>query len=88
MPKRSKHEYFMRIADRRTNHVLESLEALGNCSNPATYEYSREEIEQIFAAIESKIVEVRSRLEFKSPYGHVPFRLSDVPEAVDGQGEV
>lgn len=52
---------FKRIANYRTNGVLEKLRLLGNLSNKANYDYSDEEVSKIFSAIDSqlKIVKIK-----------------------------
>lgn len=55
----TKRERFKRLAAKRTNQVLKSLEILGHCGNRHTYEYSAEEAKQIFLAIERKLNEVK-----------------------------
>ena len=47
---RKKHSYFKQIAGRRVERILEGLEALGNCSSPATYDYDNQELPPIFEA--------------------------------------
>lgn len=83
MTPKDKHNNFLKIAGRRRDRILEYLDLLGNCSNPATYLYDAKELEPIFSAIEEKLRETRARMEAKSPYRHVPFSLSDI-----GQEEV
>ncbi|OGH16355.1 MAG: hypothetical protein A3C22_00675 [Candidatus Levybacteria bacterium RIFCSPHIGHO2_02_FULL_37_10] len=67
----SRNEKFKRIATRRTNNILNQIRLLGNLSNKSTYEYSEEEVNKIFSAIESllKIAKVKfhshRRKEFK-----------------------
>lgn len=51
----SKRERFIRIAEARTNKIIDMVQLLGNCSNRATYDYSREDIKKIFNAIESEL---------------------------------
>ena len=51
----NKQERFKRVATRRTNAVLKSLQVLGNCSNRSAYEYTEEEINRIFAEIERTV---------------------------------
>lgn len=46
---------FQRIATNRTNKILDMLRLLGNCSNTANYEYTEDEVRQIFSAIESEV---------------------------------
>lgn len=88
MTSKDKHDYFLKISSRRMERVLEALEQLGNCSNPATYLYDPKELELIFSVIEEKLRETRMRLEAKSPYRHAPFTLSAQPPAATGQEEV
>lgn len=51
----SKRERFVRIAEARTNKIIEMVRLLGNCSSKATYEYNDEDIRKVFAAIEKEI---------------------------------
>lgn len=46
---------FKRIATYRTNEVLDKLRLLGNLSNKTNYDYTEEEINKIFLAIESQL---------------------------------
>lgn len=77
MTGQEKYKQFIKIAEKRTQRVLEDLEALGNCSNPATYLYSDHHLRQIFNAIDEKLSNVKKRLQERSPYSHIPFRLKD-----------
>lgn len=47
--------------------MLEDLEALGNCSNPATYLYSDHHLRQIFNAIDEKLANVKSAFRSAVP---------------------
>lgn len=49
-----KEENFKRIAERRTNNILDSIEQLKNLSNSSFYEYTDEQIISIFDAIEEE----------------------------------
>jgi hypothetical protein len=53
--KETKNEKFIRIAESRTNKILEMIRLLGNCSNKAVYDYSRDEVLKIFGAIEAEL---------------------------------
>ena len=57
-------ERFKRVAETRTNTVLDKLRILGNLSNRQMYSYSEEDINKIFSAINKQIKEVR--LKFNS----------------------
>lgn len=71
--KESKRERFVRVAEARTQKVLDDLWALGKCAHPACYEYSSDDIEKIFGAIERSVQDARDSLE-----GKKRFVLSDV----------
>lgn len=51
----NKRERFVRIAEARTNKILDMLRLLGNCSNKSNYEYDEEDIKQIFSAIDKEV---------------------------------
>ncbi len=51
----SRQERFKRVAERRTNEILEKIRILGNCSNKSAYEYTEDEINKIFSEIEKHL---------------------------------
>lgn len=51
----TKRERFVRIAENRTNKILDTLRLLANCANKTNYEYNDEDIKQIFAAIDKEV---------------------------------
>ena len=51
----SKRDRFIRIAEARTNKILEMLRLLGNCSSRSNYEYTDEDIKKIFGALEKEL---------------------------------
>jgi len=51
----SKRERFKRIAENRTNKIINMIDLLGNCSNKNNYEYTDEDIKNIFNAIKSSL---------------------------------
>ena len=46
---------FIRIAEARTNKIIESISLLGNLSNSSYYEYSQDQIDAIFGAIQEEL---------------------------------
>lgn len=56
----TKHANFRRLAEARTNGVLEALRKLSNLASP-NYEYEEAEIEKIYATIEAALVDGRAR---------------------------
>ena len=57
----TKREKFVRLAEARTNKIIDMLQLLGNCSNSSAYDYSQEDVDKIFSAIESEIKEARKK---------------------------
>ena len=55
MANETKRERFVRIAEARTNKILEMMRLLGNCSSKGNYEYSEEDIKKIFGALEREL---------------------------------
>ncbi len=66
----TKRERFVRIAEARTNKIIDMLQLLGNCSNASAYEYTNADIEKIFLAIDSEMKEAKkkfNKMESKKP---------------------
>lgn len=59
-----KRERFKKLAPYRTNEVLKRLKVLGNCSNRSAYDYSEEEVNKIFSAIDKKLKTVKAKFHF------------------------
>ena len=57
----SKHEKFVRLAEARTNKIIDTIQLLGNCANTSFYEYSTEDVNQIFQAIEMEVREAKRK---------------------------
>lgn len=60
-----KEENFKRLAEKRTNKIIDMLHLLGNLSNTANYSYSKEQVAAIFSAIEQEIKEQKKRFVIK-----------------------
>jgi hypothetical protein len=73
MASETKRQRFQRLAEKRTNDVLERLRILGNCANRGQYEYAAEEIRKIFNTIEREVKLIK--LKFKNGETQ-KFRLS------------
>ena len=72
---RDKRRAFIRLAEKRTNAVLERIRILGNLSNRNVYAYSEADVDEIFEAITNELELARSR--FASTKRRKPeFRLS------------
>ena len=57
----TKRDKFVRIAEARTNKIINMIQLLGNCSNQSLYEYSQKDVNKIFNAIQSELDEAKNR---------------------------
>lgn len=60
-----KKERFKRVAEKRTNKIIDQIRLLGNCVNKSNYEYSDEDVKKIFNAIESELKETKFKFQSK-----------------------
>ena len=51
----TKRERFVRLAEARTNKILNMMRLLGNCASKSNYEYSEEDIKKIFNALDHEL---------------------------------
>ena len=51
----SKREKFIRIAEARTNKIIDMIQLLGNCANKSTYDYTEKDIADIFNTIDKEL---------------------------------
>jgi hypothetical protein len=58
---------FVRIAEARTNKIIENISLLGNLSNASYYEYTPEQINAIFSAIQEELDNQKKRFSEKEP---------------------
>ena len=56
-------EKFVRLAEARTNKLIEAIRLLGNLSNPYHYEYTQGQVDAIFEAIQKELDEQRKKFE-------------------------
>ena len=57
----TKRDKFVRIAEARTNKIINMIQLLGNCSNQSLYEYSQKDVNKIFNAIQAELDEAKKR---------------------------
>ena len=57
----SKRTKFVQLAEKRVNNALNNLRLIGNLSNPASYEYSQRDVDQIFRALSRALNDAKSR---------------------------
>lgn len=51
----NKKENFKRIAEKRTNKIIESISKLQNLTNTSFYDYTSEQVDAIFNAIQEEL---------------------------------
>lgn len=71
----SKREKFVRLAEKRTNRILDTLQLLGNCSNTSVYEYTQKDVDKIFKAIQSQVDETKRRFNKQDNSKNNTFKL-------------
>ena len=57
----TKRDRFIRLAEARTNKILEMMRLLGNCSSKANYEYTDEDVKKIFGALEKELKNTKNK---------------------------
>jgi len=76
MSKSDPRESFVRLAESRTNKILNSIDLLGNLSNKSNYSYSDDDIRKIFKAIQDRLTKVNSKFQSSStPKNRDEFKL-------------
>lgn len=59
----TKQDRFVRVAEARTNKVINMIQLLGNCANLATYEYDKKDVDAIFSAIQLELDTAKSKFQ-------------------------
>lgn len=57
----TKRDKFVRLAEARTNKIIDMLQLLGNCSNTSAYDYTQADIDKVFNAIENEVREAKKK---------------------------
>lgn len=66
---------FKRLAVSRVNKILDGIGLLGNLSNTSYYEYTMDEVDAMFQAIQEELEEQRRRFDKKEQRKKRRFRL-------------
>lgn len=64
-----KAENFIRLANKRTNKILEDIDILENLSNKNQYTYTDEQVDKMFSAIEESVKFAKERFKNKQNIG-------------------
>lgn len=62
-PGETRGQRFRRLAASRGDRLIREISLLGNLANRKNYEYTAEEVEQLFAPIEAELWEVRAMFD-------------------------
>lgn len=71
----TKRENFKRIATNRVNKIIDLISKLQNLSNSSFYEYTDDQINQIFDAIQKELNKQKKEFENDSKRGKKRFEL-------------
>ena len=71
----TKRAKFVRLAEARTNKIINMLQLLGNCSNTSVYDYTQKDVDKIFAAIEAEVKEARKKFNKTESHKSTRFTL-------------
>lgn len=81
MLKESKSDRFIRIAQARVNKLINMIRLLGNCSAKGNYEFTDEQVDQIFSTLHTELFKARKRYT-TAACQKKPFSLSDRYEEI------
>lgn len=73
--KETNRERFVRIAEARTQKIIDMIDLLGNCSNQYNYEYTQKDVEKIFTAIESALKSSKARFTTENSNKNTRFKF-------------
>jgi len=62
----NKRDRFVRVAERRTNAIMEKIRVLGNCSNTSMYEFTQKDVDKIFRVLNKALRDTKLLFEQKS----------------------
>jgi len=68
MERETKEARFIRVAEMRTQKVLEALQSLAKCAATASYTYNTHQVNRIFVEIEAEVELTRSRFDGKRQF--------------------
>ncbi len=73
--KETNRERFVRIAEVRTQKIIDMIDLLGNCSNQYNYEYTPKDVEKMFTAIESALKSSKARFTTENSNKNTRFKF-------------
>lgn len=70
-----KYENFVRLAEKRTNKIIDMIRLLGNLANTSNYSYKEDQVEMIFQTIEKELAIQKEKFIKKEEHSRSKFRL-------------
>ena len=75
-PGESPHDRFRRLAEKRVVRTIKDIRLIGNLGNRNNYEYTTDEVEKIFRALERELKQARAKFDSrKRDDDDIDFRL-------------
>lgn len=71
----TKRDKFIRLAEARTNKIIDMIQLLGNCSNQSQYEYTQKDVSKIFNAIQVELDDAKKRFNKQDSQKSTKFKL-------------
>jgi len=71
----TKRDKFVRLAEARTNKIIDMIQLLGNCSNQSQYEYTQKDVNKIFNAIQDELDATKKRYTKQDSQKGAKFKL-------------
>lgn len=81
--KESKDDKFRRLAEARVNKILNMYRLLGNLSWTGTYSYTKDQVDQIFTALQAELIKAKLRFLRTQAIVKKRFSLSEPYDAED-----
>lgn len=66
---------FKRLAESRTNKVIDMLMLIGNLSNKSNYSYTQDQVDKMFNTIEEELQRQKAKFSEKKKKNKTKFRL-------------
>lgn len=60
---KQKRDDFIRLAESRTNKILEMIRLLGNLSNTSNYSYTKTDVDKIFSVIGKELENAKQKFD-------------------------
>ncbi len=77
-PNETKSDKFIRLADFRVNKVIQYIDAIGNLSNEAVYEWTPAQIAAVIQAIDDKLNACEAKFLTPEEVPPTPFTLKGI----------